>query len=186
MMETNGTVSTIAGGGSKRPGDKIPATDALLGNIWAVSVDPGRNLYLTSSLGYVHKVTPRTTPPSTLPVISAVVNGASFLAGAAPNTWVTIRGTNLSSQTDVWDKAIIPPGILPTALLHTLDNGARHLQLDLRIVRHSRAPLHLGPTRNGSTSRRVVVGTGWCGGRQFQVICLTRTPTRLDRKSAWS
>lgn len=117
MMEPNGTVSTIAGGGSKTPADNIPATNALLGNIWSVNVDPAGNLYLTSSLGYVHKVTPRSTPPSALPVITSVVNGASFQAGIAPNSWVTIRGTNLSSQTDVWDKAIVA-GKLPT----TVDN----------------------------------------------------------------
>jgi uncharacterized protein (TIGR03437 family) len=115
MAEPNGTVSTVAGGGSKMPPDKIPATDALLGNIWSVNVDAAGNLYVTNSLGYVHKVTPRATPPSALPVITSVVNGASFQAGIAPNSWVTVRGTNLSSQTDVWDKAIIA-GQLPTAL----------------------------------------------------------------------
>ncbi len=115
IMEPNGTVSTIAGGGSKTPADNIPATNALLGNIWSVNVDPTGNLYLTSSLGYVHKVTPRSTPPAALPVITGVVNGASFQAGIAPNSWVTIRGTNLSSQTDVWDKAIIA-GRLPATL----------------------------------------------------------------------
>ncbi|MCU1262497.1 MAG: repeat containing protein, partial [Bryobacterales bacterium] len=119
MAEPNGTVSTVAGGGGKTPPDNIPATTALLGNIWSVNVDPAGNVYLTNSLGYVHKVTPRATPPSALPVITGVVNGASFQAGIAPNSWVTIRGTNLSSQTDLWDKAIIA-GLLPT----TLDNIA--------------------------------------------------------------
>ena len=115
MMEPNGTVSTIAGGGNQTRPDNIPATNALLGNIWAVNADRAGNLYLTNSLGYANKVTPRTTPPSSLPVVTSVVNGASFNAGIAPNTWVTIRGTNLSSQTDLWDKAIIA-GVLPTAL----------------------------------------------------------------------
>lgn len=117
MMEPNGTVSTVAGGGSQSRPDNIPAGNALLGNIWAVNADAAGNLYLTNSLGYAHKVTPRSTPPSALPVVTAVVNGASFNAGVAANTWVTIRGTNLSSQTDLWDKAIIA-GVLPT----TLDN----------------------------------------------------------------
>ncbi|HEY1340496.1 MAG TPA: IPT/TIG domain-containing protein, partial [Bryobacteraceae bacterium] len=115
MMETNGMVSTIAGGGSQTRPDNIPATNALLGNIWAVNTDRASNLYLTNSLGYANKVTPRVTPPSSLPVVTSVVNGASFTAGVAANTWVTIRGSNLSSQTDVWDNAIIA-GVLPTAL----------------------------------------------------------------------
>lgn len=115
MMEPNGTVSTVAGGGSKMPADNIPATSALLGSIWGINTDSSSNLYVTNSLGYVHKVTPRSTPPSTLPVITSVVNGANFKAGIAPNTWVTIGGTNLSPITDVWDKAIVN-GAFPTAL----------------------------------------------------------------------
>jgi uncharacterized protein (TIGR03437 family) len=117
MLEPNGTASTVVGGGQQTKPDNIPATNALLGNIWAVNADRSGNLYLTNSLGYANKVTPRATPPSSLPVISGVVNGASFNAGAAPNTWVTIRGSNLSSQTDTWDKTIFG-GVLPT----TLDN----------------------------------------------------------------
>jgi uncharacterized protein (TIGR03437 family) len=115
MMEPSGTVSTVAGGGSTAPANNIPATNALLGDISAVNTDTAGNLYLTSSLGYVHKVTASATPPSTLPVVSGVVNGANFLAGIAPNSWVTIRGTNLAAQTDVWDKAIVG-GVLPTTL----------------------------------------------------------------------
>jgi uncharacterized protein (TIGR03437 family) len=117
MMEPNGTVSTIAGGGNQTPADNIPATNALLGNIWSVNVDLAGNAYLTNSLGYVQKVTPRSSPPSALPVVTGVVSGASFQAGIAPNSWVTIRGSNLSPQTDVWDHAIIA-GELPT----TVDN----------------------------------------------------------------
>ncbi|WP_410965863.1 hypothetical protein, partial [Salmonella sp. SAL4438] len=82
-------------------------TDALLGNIWGVNADRAGNVYVTNSLGYAHKVTPRATPPSALPVVTSVVNGASFNAGIAPNCWVTIRGRNLSTQTDIWDRAII-------------------------------------------------------------------------------
>jgi uncharacterized protein (TIGR03437 family) len=115
MMEPNGKVSTVAGGGSKTPANNIPATSALVGNIWAVNVDSAGNLYLTSSLGYVHKVTPSATPPSAVPVVTSAVNGASFLAGVTPNSWVTIRGSNLSAQTDVWNNAIVG-GVLPTSL----------------------------------------------------------------------
>jgi len=115
MMEPNGIVSTFAGGGNKMPAQNIPATSALLGSIWGVNTDPSGNVYITNSLGYVHKVTPAATPPSSLPVITSVVNGASFAAGIAPNTWVTIRGSNLAPKTDLWNQAI-KAGVLPTSL----------------------------------------------------------------------
>lgn len=116
QMETNGTVSTVAGGGLTLNGENVPATSVALGNVWAVAVDATGTVYLTdSSNGRVKKVTPRSTPPSALPVISGVVNGASFLSGIAPNAWVTIRGTNLAPRTNTWDAAIIG-GVLPTTL----------------------------------------------------------------------
>ena len=47
--------------------------------------------------------------------LNGVVNGASFVPGIVPNSWITIQGTNLSSTTDTWDKKIIS-GTLPTIL----------------------------------------------------------------------
>jgi uncharacterized protein (TIGR03437 family) len=59
---------------------------------------------------------PLVTTPA-VPVIGAggVVSGASFHSGIVPGSWVTITGTNLSSATDTWDKAILN-GKLPTTL----------------------------------------------------------------------
>ncbi|HEX5229900.1 MAG TPA: SBBP repeat-containing protein [Bryobacteraceae bacterium] len=47
------------------------------------------------------------------PVISAVVNGASGIPGFAPNAWMTLAGTNLSTTTNTWT---ITNGHLPTSL----------------------------------------------------------------------
>ena len=44
-----------------------------------------------------------------------MVNGASFQPGIVPNSWITIQGSNLSSTTDTWDKAIVD-GKLPASL----------------------------------------------------------------------
>jgi uncharacterized protein (TIGR03437 family) len=44
-----------------------------------------------------------------------VLNGASFQPGIAPDSWITISGTNLSSTTDTWNNAIVN-GALPTTL----------------------------------------------------------------------
>ncbi len=44
-----------------------------------------------------------------------MVNAASFQPGIVPNSWVTIRGTNLAPRTDDWTNAIVN-GKLPTSL----------------------------------------------------------------------
>ncbi len=56
--------------------------------------------------------------PNVVPAIAAnsgIVNGASFQAGIAPNSWITIRGTNFSLKTDTWSSAIVN-GVLPQSL----------------------------------------------------------------------
>lgn len=115
-LETNGKVSTVAGGGLTLNAENVPATTAALGSVWAVAVDSAGNIFLTdSNNGRIRKVTARTTPPSAVPVVTSVVNGASFQAGIAPNCWVTVRGTNLAPKTDTWNNAIIG-GQLPPIL----------------------------------------------------------------------
>jgi uncharacterized protein (TIGR03437 family) len=47
--------------------------------------------------------------------INGIVNGASFLPGVVPNSWATIVGRNLASQTAGWNNSIVN-GKLPTTL----------------------------------------------------------------------
>ncbi|HEX5229852.1 MAG TPA: IPT/TIG domain-containing protein [Bryobacteraceae bacterium] len=49
------------------------------------------------------------------PVVTSVVNGASFEPGVVANAWITIGGTALASKTDNWDNAIVN-GVLPKSL----------------------------------------------------------------------
>jgi uncharacterized protein (TIGR03437 family) len=53
-----------------------------------------------------------------LPSIASggIVNGASFLPGVAPGTWVTIRGSNLSTTTGIWTESDFSGSNLPTQL----------------------------------------------------------------------
>jgi uncharacterized protein (TIGR03437 family) len=110
-LEPGGLVSTVAGGGFS---SAIPATSAQLISPAAVAVDSSGNFYIG---GYtsVRKVSALTTQPSAEPIISSegVVNGASFTIGMAPNTWVTIQGTNFTTGTDYWS---VTGGTLPTTL----------------------------------------------------------------------
>jgi hypothetical protein len=54
----------------------------------------------------------------TAPAITSggVVNGASFIAGVAPGSWITIFGTNLSTSTATATSATLVNGYLPTSL----------------------------------------------------------------------
>jgi uncharacterized protein (TIGR03437 family) len=46
---------------------------------------------------------------------NGIQNGASFEPGIVPNSWISIKGANLSTTTNTWDKAIVD-GKLPTEL----------------------------------------------------------------------
>ena len=50
-----------------------------------------------------------------VPVISSVVNGASFQPPIVPGSWATIQGSSLSAVTDTWDNFIVN-GKLPTTV----------------------------------------------------------------------
>jgi uncharacterized protein (TIGR03437 family) len=52
---------------------------------------------------------------SAAPALTSVVNAAGFQPGIVANSWVTIKGTNLSSTTNDWSSAIVN-GALPTSL----------------------------------------------------------------------
>jgi len=115
VLETNGFVTSVAGGGTNLNGDGGPATSAAI-TPTAVALDASGNIYIATTVYKVRKVTAGSAPPSALPIISSangVVNGASFTAGIAPNTWVSIYGTNFSTQTGIWT---VTNGVLPTSV----------------------------------------------------------------------
>lgn len=60
-------------------------------------------------------VVPQAQVAGSAPAIASVVNAAGFQPGIVANSWVTIQGTNLASQTDDWSHSIVN-GALPTSL----------------------------------------------------------------------
>lgn len=115
VLETNGLVTSVAGGGSNLNGDGGPATSAAFTPA-AVALDASGNIYIATTGARVRKVSATNVSPSALPIISTgngVVNGASFTSGIAPNTWVTIYGSNFSNQTGGW---AVANGVLPTSV----------------------------------------------------------------------
>jgi uncharacterized protein (TIGR03437 family) len=80
----------------------------------AVGYDLGAPLILGKFVG------PEITMPASqgVPTINqtnGVVSGASFQAGIAANSWITILGVSLSAVTDTWANAVVN-GNLPTSL----------------------------------------------------------------------
>jgi uncharacterized protein (TIGR03437 family) len=60
-----------------------------------------------------------TQPKAVFPVITAVVNGASFQPGIVSGSWISILGTDLATTTRSWTAADFVNGQLPTALSYT-------------------------------------------------------------------
>jgi uncharacterized protein (TIGR03437 family) len=113
-VDTSGIITTIAGGGTKGAADGMPATSVKF-SPQDVALDSSGNLYISAGDIWKISLSGSTTPPA--PAISAdgIVNGASFQPGVPANSWVTIKGTNLSARTDDWSNAIVN-GALPTSL----------------------------------------------------------------------
>lgn len=97
------------------PGAMVLATD---GNLYGITYYADE---APASGGSIFKFSPPpqvVTPPANTPAITAsngVVSGASFQSGIANGSWITIKGTNLSTVTDSWNDAIVN-GALPTTL----------------------------------------------------------------------
>jgi uncharacterized protein (TIGR03437 family) len=66
--------------------------------------------------GVIFRLTPGAPSTNSGPSITAgVVSGASFQPGIVSDSWISISGSNLASQTDSWTNSIIN-GMLPTTL----------------------------------------------------------------------
>jgi uncharacterized protein (TIGR03437 family) len=118
---SSGTVFKITPGGILTTLNNFDGTDGsdpaagLIqgadGNIYGTTVLGG-----PSSDGTVFKlVLASATAAPAINQSSGVINGASFLPGIAPSSWITIKGTNLSPVTDTWANSVVN-GNLPTTL----------------------------------------------------------------------
>jgi uncharacterized protein (TIGR03437 family) len=104
------TMHSFASTDGKNPyADLLQAAD---GNLYGATNGGG-----TYGFGTVFSL-PLTASTPVLPAITfgtGIVSGASFEPGIAPNSWITILGTNLSTITDTWANSIVG-GNLPTSL----------------------------------------------------------------------
>lgn len=96
-----------------------PATD--VGNVRLYVAANASNANGNNSGDHIYTSNVELTPAvaSPKPTISSsrgVVNGASFEATIASNTWITITGTNLAATTRTWNSDELAGGNLPTSL----------------------------------------------------------------------
>jgi len=114
-----GIITTVAGCDryDRFTGDGGLATSATLNAPLAVAVDAAGNLYIADSgNNRIRKVSADISSGTAKPKLSSVVNGASYQDQLAPNTWITITGTDLSQTTRSWASADFAGNQLPTQL----------------------------------------------------------------------
>lgn len=79
--------------------DWTPPTSGTVNFYVAANAANGNNQDDSGDHVYTATYSLTAAPAVTLPVISAVVNGATFAAGIEAGSWVTIQGTNLTAGT---------------------------------------------------------------------------------------
>ena len=92
----DGIISTIAGTGGQGgyDGDGAPARERQFNRPTRVAAYSDRKAFVVDSFNHRVRVLTAETPP---PVVSAVLNGASYQSGTAPGSVAVIQGADLSS-----------------------------------------------------------------------------------------
>ena len=114
-IDLAGIITTIAGTGAPgSSGDNGPATSALINGPTGLAFDPSGNLFFADTGNNRVREIAGAGVSTTPPVVTAVVNGASFTAGIAPGSWITLQGTGLAQTTRSWMSTDFAGSNLPT------------------------------------------------------------------------
>lgn len=126
-MDTRGIITTIAGNRRRGyDGEGAPATGFRLANPTQLAVDPHGTVFIVDSRN--HRIR-RLRPESPTPVVTSVVNGASFSQGLAPDAFAVLTGTELApsqAAAPTPSPAALPTTLLGTSLVIADSNGDRH------------------------------------------------------------
>jgi len=176
-VDGSGIITTVAGIADSFgfSGDGGPATKAQLNSPNGLTLDGSGNIYIADSGN--HRIRRVSAPPPPPPSIltNGVVNGASFVSGIVPNSWITISGSNLAATTDTWDKFIVN-GKLPTALdgvTVTIGGQPAYLyyigpgQINLIAPNIATGPVQVTVTTPGGTSAALTVTSSQFGPAFF-------------------
>jgi len=180
QIDTNGIINTIAGTGQPGySGDGGPALSAQTSGNSGIAVDANGNVYFAedfdpsadccNSEGAIRRLKPQ-IPAGGLPVISGVVNGASFAkGGVVPGEIATVFGVNLTSATGINITSGVPlPATflsasatvndLPLAIF-AVDNVNGQQQINVQVPWELTSGSNAGVAveNNGTTSLGVVV-----------------------------
>jgi uncharacterized protein (TIGR03437 family) len=112
----------LAGSAGGAPADVARGSDGsiyvagtTLSTDFATTGTPFSTAQTTNYTSYLMRLVFSSGTGANAPSIAAVVSGASFQNGITPGAFMTITGTNLSTQTDSWVKSIVNSE-LPTVL----------------------------------------------------------------------
>ncbi len=115
-VTSDGTITTIAGSGlGGYDGDGRPATLFSLHRPEGVAVASDETLIVVDSGNYRVRVLTAEAPP---PMLSSILNAASYVASVAPDSVAVLRGTDLAPGISA-GRALPRSLPLPTALLDT-------------------------------------------------------------------
>ena len=119
---SNGIVTTIAGiGAAGYSAENLPALSAQIAPGY-LRADAAGDIYFSESganrIRVLKPCGPLCAPLPPTPVVTAVVNGASFQPGIESGSWVTIQGANLANTKPgrTWNAGDFAGGTLPTQL----------------------------------------------------------------------
>ena len=114
MVNASGIISTFAGNGtpfasgSLGNGDGGPQASSSVLQPNGVKVDSAGNIFIAdTNHNLIRKIIGAAVTGGSGPVISGVVNGASFQPGIVANSWVTIQGAGLATRTEDWSNSIV-------------------------------------------------------------------------------
>jgi uncharacterized protein (TIGR03437 family) len=112
MISAAGMMYTVAGNGKAGySGDGGPAINAELDSLRQVAVGTNGELYIADTYNdAIRKLTPTGT------TVGHVTNAFGNTAIIAPNTWIALKGSNLSNTTRIWQASDFTGGQMPTVI----------------------------------------------------------------------
>jgi uncharacterized protein (TIGR03437 family) len=120
-----------------------------------------------------------TITPDLRPVITSIVNGASFKSGVGPGTWISIMGSNFANTTTGVSAPFLPSLNGVSAQLSGVGGAYSLLMYYLSPTQiNAFVPMELSPSLFGNTCSVAVITSN--GTTSFTTQCLSLTPALFN------